>query len=90
MCVICISCKCISGCYAHSYCRMQCLSDPTHVLRNYLDGEGLVRLTVSPKDRHLYYKAFTHGILQPGILCIKPDRTVLYSWASEPNEVSNF
>ena len=66
---------------------LQCLSDPTHVLRDYLNKEGLVTVNVTPKEKKSYYKEFDQGIVQPGVICITPDRTVIYSWASQPNEV---
>ncbi len=66
------------------------MSDPTHVLRDYLSKEGLTTVDVTPKERKSYYNKFEHGIVQPGILCIKSDRTVVYSWTSEPNEVSDY
>ena len=65
----------------------------THVLRNYLDSKGFISIHISGGDNasdssyyqvHPHIKLYKHGVAQPGVLCIKPDSTVLYSWAIDP------
>lgn len=72
----------------------QCFSDPTHTLRNYLDKEGLISIHISGGENatdssfyqsHPQIKHYKHGVAQPGVLCVKPDRTVLYAWAINPS-----
>ena len=76
---------------------LQCLSDPTHVLRNYLAQQGLITIAVSGGENatdstfyqvHPKIKYYKNGVAQPAVLCIKPDRTVLYNWAIVPQLVS--
>lgn len=72
----------------------QCFSDPTHVLRNYLSEEGLITIRISGGENatdsnfyqvHPKIKHYKHGVAQPGVLCVKPDKTVLYAWAIDPS-----
>lgn len=74
--------------------RFKCFADPTHVLRNYLAEQNLINIRVSGGEGSTdsaFYKAhpkikhYKHGVAQPGVLCIKSDRTVLYNWAIDPN-----
>lgn len=69
---------------------IQCFSDVTHVLRNYLDEKGLVsiHITEGKNSDKSYYQPYEHGVAQPGVLVVKPDMSVLYSWAINPSEVS--
>ncbi len=68
----------------------------THVLRNYLDSKGFVSIRISGGENatdssfykmHPRIKLYKHGVAQPGVLCIKPDSTVLYAWAIDPSAV---
>jgi len=72
----------------------QCFSDPTHVLRNYLAEQGLITIRISGGENatdsnfykvHPKIKLYKHGVAQPGVLCVKPDKSVLYAWAIDPN-----
>jgi hypothetical protein len=76
---------------------LQCFSDPTHTLRNYLDEKGLISIRVSGGENatdsgfykvHPEIKKYKSGVAQPGVLCVKPDASVLYAWAIEPKLVS--
>ena len=76
---------------------MQLFSDPTHVLRNYLNEQELINIRVSGGENstdsgfykvHPKIKEYKHGVAQPGVLCVKPDKTVLYAWAINPSFVS--
>ena len=76
----------------------QCFSDMTHVLRNYLDEKGLISIRVSGGENstdsgfykvHPKIKLYKHGVAQPGVLCVKPDASVVYTWAIEPSTVSH-
>ena len=75
----------------------QLLSDPTHVLRNYLNEQGLINIRISGGENatdstfykvHPRIKNYKDGVAQPGVLCVKPDKTVLYAWAINPHFVS--
>lgn len=70
------------------------LSDPTHALRNYLNEQGLINIRISGGENatdssyykfHPKIKDYKHGVAQPGVLCVKPDKTVLYAWAINPS-----
>lgn len=37
---------------------------------------------------HPRIKQYKNGVAQPGVLCVKPDATVIYQWAIEPSVVS--
>ena len=76
---------------------LQCLSDPTHILRNYLAQEGLITIAVSGGENatdsrfyqvHPKIKYYKNGVAQPAVLCVKSDRKVLYQWAVVPQLVS--
>lgn len=76
---------------------LQCFADPTHVLRNYLDEKGLISIRVSGGENstdsgfykvHPAIKKYKNGVAQPGVLCVKPDSSVLYAWAIDPAFVS--
>jgi hypothetical protein len=77
--------------------RFTCFSDPTHVLRNYLAEQDLITIRVSGGENatdsnfyqvHPKIKNYKHGVAQPGVLCVKRDRTVLYSWAIDPSSMN--
>ncbi len=59
----------------------------THVLRNYLNEKGLI--TVQTSQDNKYFKLYEHGVAQPGVLCVRPDASVIYSWAIIPSEVKS-
>ena len=67
----------------------------THVLRNYLDVQGLISIRVSGGENsdakvykvHPKIKLYKYGVAQPGVLCVKPDASLLYAWAIEPTLV---
>ena len=65
----------------------------THELRNYVAKEGYVEpvITGGPgtEDQDLYHeiRKYPNGVVQPAVLCIKPDATVLYKWHIIPAEV---
>ena len=67
----------------------------THVLRNYLDEQGLISIRISGGENdpskfyknHPKIKLYKYGVAQPGVLCIKPDNSVLYKWAIDPSLV---
>ena len=67
----------------------------THELRNYVAKEGYVEpvITGGPgtEDQDLYHeiRKYPNGVVQPAVLCIKPDATVLYKWHIIPAEVWN-
>lgn len=74
----------------------QCFSDPKHILRNYLDEKGMVSIRISGGENatdsgfykvHPKIKLYKYGVAQPGVLCVKPDASVLYSWAINPSVV---
>lgn len=76
---------------------MQCFSDVTHVLRNYLDEKGLISIRISGGENatdsgfykvHPKIKNYKYGVAQPGVLCVKPDASVVYAWAINPALVS--
>jgi len=75
---------------------LQCYSDVTHVLRNHLDSKGYISIRISGGENstdsnfykmHPRIKNYKYGVAQPGVLCIRKDLTVLYSWAIEPSVV---
>jgi hypothetical protein len=77
--------------------QFKCFSDPAHVLRNYLAERDLINIRVSGVENQTegkFYKVYSnfrnysHGYAQPGVLCMTPDRTVLYSWAIEPTTMN--
>jgi hypothetical protein len=37
---------------------------------------------------HPEIKKYKSGVAQPGVLCVKPDASVLYAWAIDPKFVS--
>ena len=63
-------------------------------LRNYFKEQGLIDVVITggpgSENEDLYYKIreYPNGMSQPGILLVKPDLTVVYSWASQPKKVS--
>ena len=68
------------------------------MLRNYLAEQGLVKAAITkhtelspgePAAVVELFEKFPHGVVQPAVLCIKPDRTVLYSWATTPTKVGS-
>ena len=69
----------------------QCFSDIPHKLCNYLSEEGLLDIVITDakKEPNVYkkIKEYEFGVAQPGVLCIKPDRAVLYQWRIIPAEV---
>ena len=72
---------------------MQCYSDDTHKLRNYVTEQKYVEpfITGGPgtEDQDLYHeiRKYPWGVVQPAVLCIKPDASILYSWRIVPAEV---
>eukprot|EP00731_Ephydatia_muelleri_P031582 Em0023g89a len=73
--------------------KFKCLSDPTHILRNYLAQEDLITIAVSGGENatdsrfyqvHPKIKYYKNGVAQPAVLCVKSDRKVLYQWAVVP------
>ena len=56
-------------------------------MRNYLVEQGLTSVEVTKGDNK-YFKPYEHGVVQPGVLCVRPDASVVYSWAVVPNKVS--
>lgn len=73
--------------------QFMCFSDPTHILRNYLNEKELISIKVSGGENstdsgfykvHPAIKKYKHGVAQPGVLCVKPDASVLYAWAIDP------
>lgn len=67
------------------------------MLRNYLNEKGFISIHISGGENstdsnfykaHPYISKYKYGVAQPGVLCIKPDTTVLYEWAIDPNFVS--
>ena len=96
-----VHCKISTQCWPIAYLLpivlFQCFSDPTHVLRNYLAEKGMIDIRVSggenATDSALYkvhpkIKLYKNGVAQPGVLCVKPDATVVYAWAIDPSVVS--
>lgn len=74
--------------------RFTCFSDPTHILRNYLDEKGLISIRISGGENstdsgfykvHPKIKNYKHGVAQPGVLCVKPDGSKIYTWAIDPS-----
>lgn len=71
----------------------QVFSDQSHVLRNYLSEQGMVSIQITGGGEHPstfskvhpFIKLYPNGVAQPGLVCIKPDRSVLFSWAIEPS-----
>lgn len=66
-----------------------------HTLRNYFAEKGMITIKISGGENatdeykdNKYFKAFKFGVAQPGVLCVKPDASVLYSWAINPSSVS--
>ena len=74
---------------------LQVFSDQSHVLRNYLSEQGMVSIRITGGGEHPstfskvhpFIKLYPNGVAQPGLVCIKPDRSVLFSWAIEPSLV---
>ena len=70
---------------------VQCFSDIPHTLRNYLSEQGWIDVVITDakKEPDVYkkIKEYEFGVAQPAVLCIKPDKTVLYSWAISPSKV---
>lgn len=60
-------------------------SDPTHKLRNYLQGEGLIDVRVTVSNVHPKIRQYPNGVVQPGVLCVGPERKVLFAWAIDPS-----
>ena len=67
------------------------------MLRNYLDEQGLISIVVSGGENstdsgfykvHPKIKYYKNGVAQPGVLAVKPDKTVLFAWAINPSFVS--
>jgi len=72
--------------------KFQCFSDIPHTLRNYLSEQGWIDIVITDakKEPDVYkaIKEYEFGVAQPGVLCIKPDKTVLYSWAIIPSKMN--
>ncbi len=69
----------------------------THILRNYLAEKEMIDIRVSGGENatafykvHPKIKQYKYGVAQPGVLCVKPDATVVYAWAIEPSTVSHW
>ena len=69
------------------------------MLRNYLNEQGLINIRISGGENatdsgfykvHPKIKTYKHGVAQPGLLCVKPDKTVLYAWAIIPSLVCEY
>ena len=75
-------------------CSPQCWSDVDLTLRNCFKEKGLIDIVITggpgTENEDLYHKIreYPNGMSQPGILLVKPDLTVVYSWASLPKKVS--
>ena len=75
---------------------IQIVSDPTHVLRNYLHEQGLITIKISGGENstdsafykvHPLIKRYKHGVAQPGVLCVNSEKKVLFAWAVDPKLV---
>ncbi len=72
----------------------QCWSDVDLTLSNYLKEQGVIEVCITggpgTEKEDLYFKIreYPHGMNQPAILLVKPDGSVVYSWASRPVKVS--
>ena len=58
--------------------------DPENKLAAELKKRGLIDLAISSKS------GYPHGMSQPGILVVRKDESVLYSWAINPSLASIF
>lgn len=65
----------------------------SHKLRNYVAEQKYVEpvITGGPgtEDQDLYHeiRKYPEGVVQPAVLCIKPDGSVLFSWHIIPAKV---
>ncbi len=41
-------------------------------------------------EKYKRFGLYPNGVVQPGVLCMKPDKTILYQWAIIPSEVRKF
>ena len=65
----------------------QLFSDPSHTLRNYLEKQGWLNIRISFGEKYEKLGPYPNGLAQPGVLCMKSDKTILYQWAIIPAEV---
>ena len=63
-------------------------------MRNYLDEKGIISIQITGSSEVTapfmsYYEPYKCGVVQAGVLCVKPDASVLYAWTVTPSEVSD-
>jgi hypothetical protein len=77
--------------------RFTCYSDPTHKLRNYVAECNYINPRVSGGENatdSTFYKVhpkisqYKYGVVQPAVLCINKEKTVLFAWAIEPSTMN--
>ena len=70
----------------------QCFSDPENVLQKWLKAQNIIEVAVnSAEGEDVYFeikKYRPHGMVQPAVLFVKPDMSVLAKWVQIPTEVS--
>ena len=67
----------------------QCFSDPTNSLRNWLKDNNMIEVAVMSPEGDVYHeiKKYVHGMVQPAVIVVKPDMTILAKWAQIPSKV---
>ena len=68
------------------------------MLRNYLHQQELITIAISGGENatdsllnrvHPLLKQYKYGVAQPGVLCVDPEKKVLFTWAVNPKLVHN-
>jgi peroxiredoxin len=69
--------------------RFKCFSDPENTLQKWLKAQNLIDIAVHSSEGDVYVRIkeyAPHGMVQPAVLFLKPDMTVLAKWAQIPTE----
>lgn len=60
--------------------------DPEHLLVTHLDAAGFARPVVTNPDSHRAHGwVFDYGMVQPAVIAVAADGSVLYEWVSKPS-----
>lgn len=66
--------------------RLFFFGDPEHLLVNYLTEQGISKPVITNPDSHRAHGwVFDFGMVQPAVVAITADSTVVYDWTSKPS-----
>lgn len=74
----------------------QCIGDPGHALRDYWKDQRYVTASLTSEDSPYYHKyhpnvrRYRFGMVQPTLLVLSRDHTVLYKWTAQPSLSNGF